>query len=310
MPIPGWTTSTNFTEHTYDPAGSANFPDVAASAAINGGKQFFAGGPENGAGNGVETATQVLSIASAASQIDSGGVAATLSADLGGFADQEDQASAAASFLGSAGQQLGRVAIAPVTAADRHDTTELLARTGSAAVPAGTRSVRVVMTATKFAGAYNDAYLDNLSLTLLPPPAIGKTVDVGTVTGKVFVRLPGSASAALAKGRGFVPLTQGRQLPVGSQVDARAGSLQLITASAHIGKTQSGTFGGGLFGLAQDHKGLTTLSLLEGDFRGAPTYAACRARAATDPAARVAVSRRVLQTLRSNVHGRFRTRGR
>jgi hypothetical protein len=38
-------TTPNITEHTYDPAGSAAFPDVNASAAIGGGNQFFAGGP-------------------------------------------------------------------------------------------------------------------------------------------------------------------------------------------------------------------------------------------------------------------------
>src|SRR5690349_15467079 len=62
VPIPGWTTTTNITEHTYDPAGSAAFPDVNASAAISGGGQFFAGGPANGAGNTVETATQDIDV--------------------------------------------------------------------------------------------------------------------------------------------------------------------------------------------------------------------------------------------------------
>ena len=57
VPIPGWTSTTNFTEHTYDPAGSANFPDPNESAAITGG---LAGGPANGTGNSVETATQTV----------------------------------------------------------------------------------------------------------------------------------------------------------------------------------------------------------------------------------------------------------
>ena len=67
-------------------------------------------------------------------------------------------------------------------------------------MPAGTRTIRVVMTATKFAGAYNDAYLDNISLSLqsvssLPPPTIGKTLDVTSVTGNVFVRLAHSGAS-------------------------------------------------------------------------------------------------------------------
>ena len=72
VPIPGWTTTTNITEHTYDPAGSAAFPDVNASAAIGGGNQFFAGGPANGADNTVETATQDVDVSTAAAEIDAG----------------------------------------------------------------------------------------------------------------------------------------------------------------------------------------------------------------------------------------------
>jgi hypothetical protein len=325
-PIPGWTSTTNFTEHTYDPAGSANFPDTNASAAIAGGSQFFAGGPANGTGNSIETATQTVDVSIAAAEIDTAVVAATLSADLGGFASQQDQAEVAATFLGAAGQQLGDLTIGPVTAEDRSDTTKFLARTGSATVPPGTRAIRVTMTASKFAGAYNDAYLDNISLSLapaaaggeLPPPTIGKTVNVSLVSGKVFVRMPhgGGGGAGGPSGPGFVPLTAARQLPVGSQVDARTGTIQIVTASARAGKTQTGTFGGAVFGLAQSTKGsqtgLTILSLLEGAFPGAPSYAKCRARRAENRThgTAAAVGGRVLQLLHATAKGRFRTRGR
>jgi hypothetical protein len=327
-PIPGWTTTANFTEHTYDAAGSANFPDANASAAIAGGTQFFAGGPANGAGNSVETATQTVDVSPGAAEIDAGGVVATLSADLGGFASQEDQAQVAATFLGAAAQQLGDLTIGPVTAEDRGDTTKFLPRTGTITVPAGTRAIRVTMTATKLDGAYNDAYLDNISLTLtshsaggeLPPPVIGKAVDVSLVSGKVFVRLPhgggGGGGAGGSTGPGFVPLSEARQLPVGSQVDARHGTIQLVAASARAGKTQFGTFGGAVFGVGQaangPQKGLTTLSLLEGAFSGAPSYAKCRARPAGDHTrgTAAALSARVLQLLHATASGRFRTRGR
>lgn len=326
VPIPGWTTTPNLTEHTYDPAGSANFPDVNASAAIGGGTQFFAGGPANGAGNSVETATQSVDVSTDAGAIDAGGVAATLSADLGGFASQEDQAKVDATLLGSAGQQLGAITVGPVTAEDRGNTTKLLPRTATITLPQGTRSIRVTLTATKFAGAYNDAYADNVSLSLvpaaaggaLPAPVIGKTVNVSLVSGKVFVRLPhgGGGGGGGSTGPGFVPLTQARQLPVGAQVDARVGTIKLTTASARAGKTQIGTFGGAVFGLAQSttgpHKALTVLSLLEGAFAGAPSYAKCRAKAADDGerGTAAALSSRVLQLLHASASGRFRTRGR
>ncbi len=310
VPIPGWTTTTNFTEHTYDPAGSQNFPDVNASAAIGGGNQFFAGGPSAGAGNTVETATQDVDVSTAATEIDTGTVMASLSADLGGFASQDDQAKVTTTFLGSDAQQLGSLTIGPVTAADRSDTTKFLLRTGSAALPRGTRAIRVVMTATKFAGAYNDAYLDNISLSLVPPPVIGKTVNGMPVSGQVLVRLPG--------GQGFVPLTQAGQLPVGTQIDARTGTIELVSGAAGSGKTQTGTFGGAVFGIAQSstgrQKGLTTLSLLEGAFPGGPSYAVCKAHPARDGsgvgAGAARVNRRVVQLLHSTASGRFSTRGR
>ena len=314
VPIPGWTSTTNFTEHTYDPAGSTEFPDVNASASIGGGNQFFAGGPANGAGNTVETATQAVNVSTAAAEIDAGGVTATLSADLGGFATQGDNAAATATFLGSASEHLGTLTIGPVTAADRNNTTQMLPRSASGTIPPGTRTVSVVLTATKTDGSYNDAYADNLSLTLAavstPAPMIGKTLNATSVKGKVLVRLP--------NGHGFVALTATRQLPVGTQVDARHGTIRLLAASSSAGKTQTGTFSGAVFRFAQSSKGrdkgLTTLSLLEGVVRGDPSYASCRARRSGGPsglgATAARVNRRTLQLLHSSAKGRFKTRGR
>jgi hypothetical protein len=105
-------------------------------------------------------------------------------------------------------------------------------------------------------------------------------------------------------GRGFRPLTETRQRPVNSQIDARAGGLRLVVAGPHSRSTQQVTLAGGLFSLAQSshapNRGLTTVNLLEGAFPGAPTYGSC----AANPAG-------VLQTLRArDQHGRFVTLGR
>jgi hypothetical protein len=158
---------------------------------------------------------------------------------------------------------------------------------------------------------------------LPPPPVLGKSEDVAPVSGLVLIKAPpgkslyaaadGSA-AAVSKGQGFIPLTEARRIPVGSQIDARRGSLA-ITAAAPVrhGKLQKGTFNGGLYRLTQAklglNKGLTSLSLLEGAFRGAPSYASCPKRAA-DGSARIALSAKVLQTLKGNARGKFRTVGR
>ncbi len=153
-----------------------------------------------------------------------------------------------------------------------------------------------------------------------PPPTIGKTFNAAPVLGLVFVKLPrgGTATDGLAKGQGFVPLTEVRKLPLGTEVDARQGNIKLIAAAAsaqHIGKTQSAVFSSGLFKIGSQlkaglQKGLTTLSLQEDIFPGSPSYRSCVTRAAADPLARAAFSRRILQTLHASGHGRFRTRGR
>jgi hypothetical protein len=56
-------------------------------------------------------------------------------------------------------------------------------------------------------------------------------------------------------------------------------------------------------------KGLTTLSILEAAFPGAPGYASCKTHAA-DHAGAARLSTATLQLLHASASGRFRTRGR
>src|SRR5205085_6969476 len=161
----------------------------------------------------------------------------------------------------------------------------------------------------------------------VPPPVLGRSVDVVPVSGVVYIKPPPGqslgpsgdlvAGQALAKGRGFVQLTRARRIPTGSQVDARGGTLRVTAAAeATNGKLQTGTFTGAIFGLAQDssglNKGLTTLAIVENAFRGAPSFAGCKTATARDgsPAASAALSSKVLQSLHASAHGKFRTTGR
>jgi hypothetical protein len=124
------------------------------------------------------------------------------------------------------------------------------------------------------------------------------------------------ALGSLVKGQGFIPLTEARQLPIGTEIDARQGTLKLTTASDRKHKTYSGSFQSGLFKTLQSRdrrqRGLTTLQLLEGAFPGAPSYTDCASIGKTGAATTAArkLSKHLLQQLHANVHGRFRTRGR
>jgi subtilisin-like proprotein convertase family protein len=142
---------------------------------------------------------------------------------------------------------------------------------------------------------------------LVPPPVLGKAVNVAPVSGKVFVSVPaGGAFASLAvpgiKGRRFVPLTAARQLPVGSYLDTRKGSVSLTSAAAKKGQLFTGIFSAGVFQALQLRSGLTDLPLKGASFRSCARAAGSKASAA--------LSRRAIRRMRANARGRFRTRGR
>jgi hypothetical protein len=138
------------------------------------------------------------------------------------------------------------------------------------------------------------------------PPVLGRTVDIGPVSGHVFIQLPPGARAARLKGNRFVPLVVPREIPIGSVIDARQGQLVLMTATATPGRLGAGLFSGGLFQLLQNRRelGVTELRLRSGPILG------CRAIGKAHVAAARRLSQRVLGLLRASVKGQFRTRGR
>ncbi|CAN5457642.1 hypothetical protein BH20ACT19_BH20ACT19_01930 [soil metagenome] len=183
---------------------------------------------------------------------------------------------------------------------------------------------------------------DTLDGCPLPPPVLGASFNVETIRGEVFVSLPRASSAAgrlmrgpLAaqvvpglKGRRFVPLEEVRQVPVGSLLDTRKGTVEISSARNAAGQLQSGQFLAGVFQVLQSRRrkarGLTELRLKGASFASCkkPTRAKRRranrrranrrranrrARRSSTPIA--AASRRI-RRLRSNTRGRFRTRGR
>ena len=110
------------------------------------------------------------------------------------------------------------------------------------------------------------------------------------------------------KGSGFVPLTQARQIPVGSILDTTGGTVAITAASATKGVDYTGQITGGVFRLLQhrQQKGLTELDLMDTLSR-----AVC-ASTGKGPNAAAAVrrlSRKVLGLLKSTDHGKFSTRG-
>jgi hypothetical protein len=143
-------------------------------------------------------------------------------------------------------------------------------------------------------------------LDSLPPPELGQTANVGPVRGDVLIGIRRNGARASQKGVRFVPLTEARQIPIGSFLDTSDGVVALRTARNDAGVEQPGRFAAGLFQVLQSRrqsaKGLTELRL-KGSAAG---FRRCDA---TNRAG-AALSRRTVRRLRANAKGRYRTRGR
>ncbi len=145
----------------------------------------------------------------------------------------------------------------------------------------------------------------------LPVPTLGEEVNVGPVpgSGPVLIAVPAGATAAARahasqKGLTFVPLTEARQIPTGSFLDTRRGTVEMQSATGQGQRVQSGKFSAGLFQALQSRRrrdrGLTELRLKGGSFN----------RCGSSGGRKASASARVVRRVRSNAVGRFRTRGR
>jgi hypothetical protein len=125
-----------------------------------------------------------------------------------------------------------------------------------------------------------------------PDPTPGQNVNVAPVQGTITVKLPGTNQ--------FVPLSAASQLPVGTQVDATQGTVEL-TAARSGGVTDTSRFYEGVFAIAQQGaNAITELQLALGDFTvcSLPSFAASEK------------NRRPVRRLWGSGKGKFRTRGR
>ena len=299
---PGWDVIPNFTAVAY---GTTTFPGADISSAIGGGSNFFAGGPDNGFG-GSSAATQTIDLSGSAADLDGSDVTARLSADLGGFGGQTDSTSISVVFTNQDGSQVtGVTGLQPASPEDRGGETGFVHRSECVALSPGTRTAIVQAFMQRNEGSYNDGYADNVSVTLATapcptfapptPPQPGVSGNAMPTRGRIFVRRPGSS--------GFEELTDERSIPVGSEVNATRGEVQLETAFDASGNSQLGKFSGGRFVMRQKatSRPVTDLVLSGGGLTKKACGRAGKARSA---------GRRPGRRLFGNARGRFRTRGR
>ena len=133
----------------------------------------------------------------------------------------------------------------------------------------------------------------------LPPvsrPVFGQTATIAAISGSVLVELQGTST--------FIPLSAASTVPVGTTIDATAGTVRLTNLRDRGGKLQSATFWGGAFTVAQSsRKHAPTVLALTAPVAGCSAALRHVAGAGATPK-----SERHLWG-RDN-HGRFVTRGR
>ncbi len=168
------------------------------------------------------------------------------------------------------------------------------------------------------------------TLATLPPPVLGKTVNVEPVSGEVFVKLPpGYASASeasladplaaaapldiatesLSKGIGFIPLREARQIPVDSVLETTGGVARIATATSKPKEQQFGNFGAGIFKILQNRKqkGLTEMDII--DNRSYNKVCASVGKRSKGRAYAAKLSSKTLGRVNASGHGHFTVRG-
>jgi sugar lactone lactonase YvrE len=128
----------------------------------------------------------------------------------------------------------------------------------------------------------------------VPPPVAGKTGDAAVVSGTVLVRVPSTGT--------FVKLTSATEIPVGSQLDTKRGTLKLTVALRKAGGTASAQLSGGRFLFGQktgSGKLRTDLALKGGSFKGCPA-----------PGKGGSARRRTIRFLKAKATGKFNVIGR
>jgi Phosphoesterase family/Putative Ig domain len=227
-PPPSWTTTGDFAQILYSTGNG--YPTQSSPGPANRGNAFFGGGYAASS-----TAAQTISIGDLAAQIDASKISYNLSGWLGGYASQDDSMKLVATFQSSTGSSLGTAQIGPELAADRNNVTGMLQRSATGMLPVGTRSVSLLVTATRVAGSSNDGYADNLSLVLQSTG--GDTVTVtnpGNQTGAVGtpVNLQIQASDS-APGQTLTYSASG--LPAGLSISSSTGLISGTPTTAGTG---------------------------------------------------------------------------
>jgi hypothetical protein len=110
---------------------------------------------------------QRVNVSWAAATIDAGDARCVVAAFTGGYGSQGDSVAVYLKFRDGSGLEVGDGLVPDVTPADRGNKTGLLRRSWTGKLPVGTRFIDLNPKFVRLSGAYNDGYLDAVSLKLI-----------------------------------------------------------------------------------------------------------------------------------------------
>jgi hypothetical protein len=249
--------------------GVPGFPTTAQAAEMGAGTMFFAGGPSTAADTGPAFSNPlmwhpVIIPAEAQPYIAAGEVQITLSACLGGYANQDDYVSIEGGAHRFGEDRLpSDVSMSGPRAAERDFQTKLLPVSVTALLPPGASAYTIVVYFHRTSGqrTYNDAYADKIEARLSElgstPPAPNCTAPrppggpVGDPTGTANANPTGAAlSAQPSDSNTAVPLRQAARrisltkryalvrLRCAARDEACGGTLTLNSAIAKLGSAK------------------------------------------------------------------------
>jgi hypothetical protein len=184
-------------------------------------------------------------------------------------------------------------------------TDHTVTSTGKGLLPNSSYTVRAVATNPSGATASAEQTVATPADPPPPPPVIGETFNLAPVSGLVLVKRSDGT---------FVPLTEPSQIIPGAVIDARRGVLQLTTATGKKQTVQKGRFRKGVFSVTQSKKrkprGLVELRLAR-NIDGKVLTKGCKSSRSGDLTGVAAKkpSKKVLNLLKSDAKGKFRTTG-
>jgi uncharacterized protein (TIGR03437 family) len=208
--LPGWVRSAFLAADSYQDIDGDLYQYTGGppDAGIN---YFYGGIDVSDGSNQAGTAYQDIDVSSAASLIDAGNLAYTLSGWLGGLGGQDDNSVLTVQFQSWSGTVLGTATLGPVTDADRDDNSELLQKSTKGSVPSGTRVMHVLLTITRVDGLNNDGVADSLSLVLGSGASGGSTIPTipcaGAGSGATSLNCAQGASFAYDVGQELEQIT-------------------------------------------------------------------------------------------------------